>query len=118
MISRISLFLIFALITSVGCARGQASQGAGTTDPEVAKMVQGQVDEFVTKAEKSAARAKGELDLLLESLEGAAGRSAAFAKVRDEAKTLQEMYATNAPKQQIEEQLNSLKVASSELPAN
>lgn len=79
-------------------------------------MTKDQVETFLTKAEKAPSRAAGDLALLLESLEGSAERSEAFAKVRDEAKKLQELLEANAGKDEVTEQMASLRSATGKLP--
>ncbi|MBA2113094.1 hypothetical protein [Bremerella alba] len=116
MITR-NLFLLAAiLILFTGCPAGPATQGGGTSDGEIGQLTKDQIEAFLTKAEKAPSRAKGDLSLLLESLEGSAERSEAFAKVRDEAKKLQELFQSNAGKSELNQQMTSLRAASDQLP--
>lgn len=112
-----NLFLVvLCLSLFAGCMPGPASQGGGTSDGEFGQATKDLVETFLTKAEKAPSRAQGELALLLESLEGSAERSEAFAKVRDEAKKLQELLQSKAGKEEVKAQMTSLRSAASELP--
>ncbi|MCC9606935.1 hypothetical protein LOC68_15375 [Blastopirellula sp. JC732] len=114
-----SLFFVLAcLVFFTGCPSGQGSQGVGVTDPEVAQTVSNQVVEFVEGAAKSPKSAKGRLDLMLESLDGAAERGGEFVKVRDEAKKLQSMYEAKAGDAELKAQLETLKSAANALTAS
>ncbi|UUO06495.1 hypothetical protein M4951_24505 [Blastopirellula sp. J2-11] len=103
------------LLFCTGCPSGPGSQGVGTTNPEVAQSVHDQVTDFVNVAEKSPRSAKGNLDLMLESLEGASDRGEGFAKVRDEALKLQSMYQEKADKDALKSQMKSLQAAADAL---
>lgn len=116
MITRNLLLLAAFLLLFTGCPAGPATEGGGTSDAEIGQVTKDLVDSFLAKAEKAPARAKGDLSMLLESLEGSAQRSEAFAKVRDEAKKLQDLYQSNADKSELTGQMTSLRAASDELP--
>lgn len=118
MFTRNLLLLAACLLFFTGCPAGPATQGGGTTDPEVGQRIKGQIDSFVEEAKKSSARGKANLSLLLESLEGNAERGGDFAKVRDEAKKLQELYQANAGKGEISAQIEALQAAANELAAS
>jgi len=116
MLTRNSILLAAILILFTGCPAGPATEGGGTSDGEVGQMTKEQVEDFLAKAEKAPSRAKGELSLLLESLDGAADRGEAFTKVRDEAKKLLELMQANASKSELTDQMATLRSAANELP--
>ncbi|EAQ82187.1 hypothetical protein [Blastopirellula marina] len=107
--------VVACLLFCTGCPSGPSRQGAGTTDPEIAQTVHDQVTNFVTAAEKSPRSAKGGLDLMLESLEGASERGEGFTKVRDEAKKLQSLYEAKADSAALKSQMESLQAAADAL---
>lgn len=115
MLPRILTVLTLCFVAFAGCTNGPSTAGAGTSTSEVGQRIKGQIDTFVEEAKKSPARAKGSLGLMLESLEGNAERGAAFAKVRDEAKKLQELYTSNAGKDEISAQLEALQASANAL---
>ncbi|TWT32605.1 hypothetical protein [Blastopirellula retiformator] len=109
------LLVLVGFLFCTGCFSGPGSEGVGVTDPEVGKTVQSQVENFVTVAQKSPRAAKGNLDLMLESLDGAADRGEGFAKVRDEAKKLQSMYQAKAKDAKLKAQMQTLKTTADAL---
>lgn len=111
MYTRSLVLVAVGLLFCTGCLQGPASQGAGTTDPEVANGVRDQVTAFVKDAQKSPKAAKGRLDLMLESLDGAAARGGAFVTVRDEAKKLQSLYESKADTAALKKQMDALQAA-------
>ncbi len=116
MFTRNLLLLAACLILFTGCPAGPATDGGGTSDGEFGQATKQQIEAFLAKAEKAPSRAKGDLSLLMESLEGSAERGGAFEKVRDEAKKLQEMMQSNAGKDELNTQMTSLRSAANELP--
>lgn len=115
MFIRSMMLVVVCLLFGPGCLHQPAGQGAGTTNPEIASAVKDQVTSFIDGAKKSPRSAKGKLDLMLESLEGAAGRSEGFAKVRDEAKQLQALYQSNADTAALKSQMETLQAAADQL---
>ena len=116
MFTRNLILMAACLLLFSGCPAGPATDGGGTSDGEFGQATKQQIEAFLTKAEKAPSRAKGDLSLLLESLEGSAERGGAFEKVRDEAKKLQEMMQSNAGKDELNTQMTSLRSAANELP--
>lgn len=115
--TRSFVLVAVGLLFCSGCLQGPANQGVGTSNPEVAQGVRDQVTSFVSDAQKSPKTAKGKLDLMLESLDGAAERGGEFVKVRDEAKKLQSLYESKADKGAVKSQLDSLQAAANGLTA-
>lgn len=113
---RVCLLCSVALL-SAGCSGGSFSAPPAKQDEMIA-VAKSRAESFVASARQNPKAAPGELQMLLETLEGNASATGdATAPLIAAAKELQALYQKSAPKSQTDEQLQKVADAAAALPA-